>query len=362
MRWVILVIGLVFTHISYGLETTIRILGVYPSHQSLAQADMTAHLQMIASAWNNSNLPTYSGVTVQLLNNAVAVPINYPWVESTTFATVEEVYTQPQQATFAAMRAAWQADVIVLYINATSGGCGASSTYWHDANGAFVPGGNGLDLRFRNSAYISVAIPQCHELVSPHEIGHLLGGGHYLTPGLYQDSRASTHTVGLPYPPYTLVYGSIMSDPEDGILLRAYYYSQDFPGHGDANHNNVRAISTTASSVANYYEYPSVPPVLNPPINLYGFMTGCQDGWTGHDVFWQNHPATNVPVTHFEVWKSQPIGSANVYGWTVYVPYTPAWVIGADGRMRVKACSGYVCSAISTSFYDVTLSPACNNW
>ena len=113
--------------------------------------------------------------------------------------------------------------------------------------------------------------------------------------------------------------------------------------------------------MANYYEYPSGPPILNPPINVTGFNLGCVNGVeTRHDLYWSDDPATNVVVDHYEIWKSQPVGQPFIYGWTVYGPFSQSYVSGATARARVKACSGASCSAMSVSYYDAV--PVCSGF
>jgi len=149
-----------------------------------------------------------------------------------------------------------------------------------------------------------------------------------------------------------------VSDVAPWPLIEQPQYSRNEPAYGDAGHRNARTLAMTARSIANFYEYPSDPQVLNPPINLIGYDLGCYDDfYTRHDIYWQNDPATNVPVTHYELWYEQPIGQPYVYGWTSYAPYTPSYVWGATARDRIKACSGPSCSAMSASFYDAA--PTC---
>jgi hypothetical protein len=222
-----------------------------------------------------------------------------------------------------------------------------------------------LDLRFRHDWYISVVVPSgCPTTVAAHEFGHMGGGGHHSTGGrLYSDARAYVELLNIPELGLILYIGTALADPEDVepfALAPLPQYSRNEPAVGDAGHQNVRTLAITARSIANFYEYPSTPQVLNPPINLVGNLTACESGWTRHDVWWQNDPATNVPITHYDVWYSQPIGNPDAYGWTVYGPYSPVYVIGADSRIRTRACSGAQCSALSSSFYDALIWPACN--
>lgn len=341
----------------FGQETTIRILGTYPSGLSLSASRMTQQLQAIATSWNNSGLPGASVTTVQLLNQAVAVPVIYPGLPGTNDNIAATAYLEPS---IKALRDAWKTDVIVVFTDRNDF-CGVTYTQWDNSN--FVANTQGLDLRYRNKWYISAVNPACYVNVAPHEFGHVLGGGHFVTGGrLYSDARAWRFFVPGPFP-LVFWYGTALYDPGDAptppVVIPLLEYSRNSAGRGDATHQNVRTLSITARSVANFYEYPNVPPVLNPPINLYGINLGCSDGvYTRHDLYWSDDPATNVPINFYEVWKSQPVGQPFIYGWTVFGPSSQSYVSGATARARVNACSGSTCSALSQTYYDAN--PVCN--
>jgi hypothetical protein len=358
MKKIFIAFALIFAMDATAQETTIRILGAYPSHLSLSPTNMTSHLQAIATAWNSSGLPGGSVTTVQLLNGAVAVPVSYPGLPSTPGNASGDAHTQPS---IQALRNAWQADVILLFTNHTER-CGAMQTQWY--NGNFVPGAQGLDLRYRSQWFVPVVNPTCPTWISAHEFGHLAGGGHAITGDrLYSDGRAFIQFINLPEVSLVLYTGTALADESDREygaypLAGSLEYSRNSAGYGDDGHENVRTLSITARSIANFYEYPPTPPVLNPPINLYGVNLGCVNGVeTRHDLYWSNDPGTTAQITHYEVWKSQPVGNPFIYGWTVYSAYSQSYVAGATARARANACSGSTCSALSVSYYDAA--PMC---
>lgn len=319
---------------------------------------MTSHLQSIASAWNFTGLPSSAVTTIQLLNSSVAVPVVYPNLPGNAIDTSAVAYAQ---SGIVNLRRQYQADVIVLFTGHMER-CGATKLQW--ANGNFVPNVQGLDLRYRNQWYLSVVNPICDPVIASHEFGHLLGGGHTNTGSrLYSDGRAFLSRTPLYYNGVFIGWlnmATALGDPSDlpGEILSYFnWYSGDAAG----GHNNARTFGITARSVANYYEYPSGPPILNPSINVTGFNLGCVNGIeTRHDLYWSDDPATNVVITHYEIWKSQPVGQPFIYGWTVYGPFSQSYVSGATARARAKACSGAPCSAMSVSYYDAV--PACSGF
>jgi Metallo-peptidase family M12 len=360
MRSILIALLLLSSFSASAQETTIRVLGAYVTGLSLSTSQMTAQLQGIVSSWNSSGLPATSVTTVQLLNGAVAVPVNYPGLPSTMEATAEAAYQQPA---LTSVRQQWQADVIILFRSPAAGKCGAASTFWY--NGNFVPLTNGLDLRYRNTAYIGVVNPGCFTPATAHEFGHLLGGGHATDTSsrLYDDARAFVRTstdCNINRTPVcmTIYTGTALADyldvPAGSSFSTTLQYSRIATGYGDAGHNNVRTLAVTARSVANFYPYPTNPvAILRPPVNVLGINYGCaSNGTTRNYIFWQNDPATNVVVDRYEMWFSQPVTTFYQYGWTVFTPGTDSYVWGATARARPNACSGPTCSALSAEFYD----------
>jgi hypothetical protein len=105
---------------------------------------------------------------------------------------------------------------------------------------------------------------------------------------------------------------------------------------------------------AHTQQCPQIAPVLKPPVNLNAVNRGCIDGLrTRWDLYWANHPDTTAAVTHYDIWKSHPTSQPYVYGWTVYSTFSDSYLIGANARWRVNACSGGTCSELSPTSVEV---------
>lgn len=63
-KFVLLILALNCS-VALSQESVIRVLGAYPSHLNLSASEMTAQLQRIMLAWNDSGLPADSVITIQ---------------------------------------------------------------------------------------------------------------------------------------------------------------------------------------------------------------------------------------------------------------------------------------------------------
>jgi hypothetical protein len=236
--------------------------------------------------------------------------------------------------------------------------CGATRAQFLAGN--FIPDAQGMDLRYRNDAFVAVVPTGCPSVpAGAHEFGHLFGAGHQNSTAaerLYADSRAYSYAIYFPYGGGLLV-STTMGDRNEcstSCTISSQYSKNG--QYGDGSRQNARTLDIVAKSVANYISAPSPPtPILNPPINVTGYLiTSCvSPNATRHQVFWNDDPQTNVAVSTYQVWYSQPPGQPYVYGWSL--PYaqkfSDVYVGGANSEIRVNACTTSQCSALSASSY-----------
>ncbi|WIO74075.1 hypothetical protein QP938_12330 [Porticoccaceae bacterium LTM1] len=267
-------------------------------------------------------------------------------------------------------RAQFKADVVLVFTGTPSpvGICGKAKQplNWNLGAGGFLPLDPdipGTDRRYKDTHFYGVIATSqlCinNQLTAAHELGHILGAGHYSSSGLYSDSRGYHATSGIFGENVYTVMTSVDDLPEE--TWRDYeqvktFSHNNFAFHGDDDHENHRAVGTTAFSVANYYTAPPEPEpaVLVPPINLSGILLGHCDPppYTHHLILWEEGGST-AQYTHFEVWYSQPIGPYLVYGWSTGLSeFTQSYVYGADALVVIRVCDDQGnCSDFSESFF-----------
>jgi hypothetical protein len=256
---------------AFAIDTSIRVLGVYPQGASINAQYMRDQLNGISSSWNGTGLNGSSGISVEILNGANAVPASLPGMPT---ANVSISSWAPSQSDIVSLRNAWSADVVILFSPYTDpNSCGATQTGF--TNGNFIPDAQGMDLSYRNSAYDSVG---CDTTTGAHEFGHLSGAGHR-TDGdrLYSDSRAYSvlyydPTFGLNYEASTTMGHPVECPSVGGIFCWFMFEYSKSGGYGNGAHQNARTLGLLAKSLANYISTPTPPaPILNPPINVTGF-------------------------------------------------------------------------------------------
>lgn len=201
-------------------------------------------------------------------------------------------------------------------------------------------------------------------VLSLHEFGHLFGAGHEYTGGvhhyLYTDSHAYLFFLPFPYP-------TIRSNMHTAYLT-GYNWGQYSDAAGSAD--NVRVLLRTALSVANYrplFDPPPLPPPYPPPpsggcsLSQPAYMTQSQPvhcapfPYSRYFLTWGDSCPSQT--AYYRMWVEQPLGAGYLPDATVATPFTYAWVSGAPGRVRVQACNGGGCSALSPD--NVLLVPGC---
>ncbi len=360
---------------AFSLDNKIRILSVYTPQVSGKTGLMDQQLDHLKDIWQNSNLISSSGgITIEFANNGNHVPYPEDLMAAPMKNQVMEAFGQSHMTN---LRAQYAADLVVIFTKPTEK-CGAASSYWTGSGAAYLPKAStfGLDLRGANDkSYVVGVDPDCPRTVA-HEIGHVHGGQHFQEKlGLYSDSHAYSDETSIQIPGIgTISYYFQTSTADENITMEcagsqvpppqgpqacvpAPYYSNkgimvgdNF--YGDDEHENVRAISLTALSVANYWMGDPPQQVLEPPVNLYGLLIGvCSPSpWTQHEILWQEGGST-APVEGYEIWYIQAPYSIPVYGWTVTSESTPAFVYGAPATTFARTCNSSQCSGFASSFY-----------
>lgn len=345
---------------SHAVDTTVRVLGIHPTGTGGVPGTMVYHIQSMDEAWRATGLHTSSGVSVQLLNGGVPIEADLSTLPTLLRDTPRWAATHPPVVQ---LRDQYAADVVVVFTDA-SDLCGAVQGGF--INGNFLPT-NGVDLRYKDISHvIAISTDQiCWGPTGAHEFGHVFGGGHVAAsmqdnPRLYPDSRAYVRLVEGDWYPYNLAtalgaHGECTPHPTTSLCFFELRYSNNSPQAGNGDQQNARTLRLTALSVANYYQVdpPGPEPILNPPVNVHGFNLGCNAAnETRHDIYWSPHPATNVEVTEYQIWYSQPPDQLSVYGWSLpaYQEFDDAYVFGADAQVTIRACTTERCSADSASY------------
>jgi len=185
------------------------------------------------------------------------------------------------------LREIWAADITLLLtdeasVQTTQGTlpiCGLADGgaigIWLGAGRSFQPDSEGVDLRGSEDAWFALvataasAVP-CNLLKngSAHEIGHLMGGGHWATPNpgtepLNSNGRADRKLVYQTFPSYGIQTArTALSGPNACVSFSncpevTTYSSPSF--YGISSRQNVQTIAQTAKSVANYYRGDPIP-------------------------------------------------------------------------------------------------------
>jgi hypothetical protein len=353
------------------VETQITVLGVMLPGASYSRA--VTFLNDVADPvyWINNGV----GVTVRLAN--FGVPVDMPAPRLSTGSGPLD--TQFANATVDARthKLRKDADVIIYFTGVASNlqECGWAPQFFWASPGTqprWRPSGpDNLDLRGDDDWFQAIVVtggPLCAVAsdTAIHELGHLLGAGHEVPPAvsgsyLFSDSHAGFFSV------YGFQGRSIVTQdttrPFFAMWTAPWPYNiwQITP-----NAYNKKAVQTTGKSVANYRttEDPPLPPPPNPPpqplppgCTLQGPINpvavyvppACNPYPASRYNFYWDDMCPGV-VSHYRVEDQQPAGTGP---WVL--TDTTLWrglavgINGAPGRLRVKACSGAVCSVPSST-------------
>ncbi len=364
------------------IDREITVLALYSPPVAPELAKINTELSQLRQSWATTGIPVplrFANGGAPLQTTLFGIPFGSAGGQVDWAITSSEVR---------ALRDRHAADVVLIFTLKTNNTnqCGASRQIFNRANG-FRPATSGrfagLDLRGWESAHVSViqvgGLCRNQARVAAHEFGHLLGMGHHQAdsdpaPGLFADSSAHIRlrrqrvieddprlrleapavrqeeifialcTIGVTDACGRSMFGEIV------VPQRLATYSD---GTQDSANNNIRAMATTALSVANYIPPTVVPPPL-PPIALFGDLVGHCDPppYTHHEIAWSPNP-NNVPgsIVRYEVWATPSPVLPYRFAFATSIPQTPAYVFGADFSVRIKACNRRECSVLSSASY-----------
>ena len=337
---------------AWSLDSEIKILPVYASNAGSGAwiAKQKTALNYFETVWQNSNVV----VPVNILNNQNSLPLN-----SSLFGSSVQQHQQAESLqSLIDLRNNHGADLVVVFTTGVSDACGIAPTeYWINSSvpTTFIPNSSGVDLRAKEVGYIALVDIACGLDVTAHELGHLFGAGHVIAAGgshpyLFDDSHADAQFINLPPPLSILInYRTIVSDTDAECVNQTFPCEvlQNFSTRTD--HDNKKAVQTTALSVANYRQTPLI---LVPPDNIFGFLVAsCSPPpWDHHRMF-LSEGGSNVAIDHFEIFYSQPPTGSYVYGWSKSNEWSDVYVVGADSSMKVRACTTSLCSNLSSGSY-----------
>lgn len=356
---------------SIAQADTLKIMAVYDP--GVSTSNVVAQMSAIQTVFGNT--PGLGGLSITLVNGGV------PYVLSSalTGSTKELKRISARNSTsLNTLRNNHDADLVVVYTDDLFGSCGyAGITAVHNWSGAGAAVVGNPDLRQAEDYFVALVSETCTwNRVAAHEVGHLFGAGHQRaagagTRGLFTDSRGDFNEPD-PVATYTgdwtvMINSSMPLGCHPAWCTEIQSFSH--PGTStntpfNANFDNYLAVLATFSSVAAFREPPTCG--ITPPIFVTGSIQDIcwgNEGWTKHKMLWLD---TCPSATDFyKTYAQQPPGDPSGYDDfvdTVFAPIQQSifFVIGANANMKVKACEGGNCSALSSSWYLAQFHEECH--
>lgn len=370
-------------------DTSIRVVAISANGADTTVAAL--NMNQIGAVWQLSaptaipyGTPMNTPISIDILNFGVPVPISFSYNGTNTASqNLSDLRTNINQT---AVRGLWSADVVIvfvpdiLYNNNYDLICGATTSPFVEGNYFPDPNNFNMDLSDANYSYIALVStdPLCQEQqnqdysTAAHELGHIAGGAHQTSYGLYTSDRAHVGSVnynGTSYGWRSVVGAgtSVCLDLFNNYICTNWDFYSYSPGY-----DNKHTINYTVQSVANYFPTPPPPPPpscsLSTPENLSKVYLGCYNGVAVHSVSWDDAcPAATDFYPH--MYSTQSNGF-DLFGYSVF------GIVYADGsssysqavyqtqsfiHLKVLACDVSGCE----DYYDpthITLYNPCSNY
>lgn len=383
---------------AYATDTDIRVLSLLANNSSTSSA--LTHMAAMQVVYENSAIGSPGQVGINVIPIPIPIDIDIDNT-NTQIGIINSAYgTDFWAPDIEALRAANQADIVIIYTESLPGACGmARGNKWNNFPHVFQPGPggstNGLDLFQKDSHYIGFVSTSNNcdqeynngEYTGAHEFGHLLGGNHQNEQGLLPSDKANVGHYTSPSNTFSINWrspiGSVIVDDqnpsnnlgvehcyEDGDPDKDYLcyppllnYSNVYPN------DNKHTLDITALSVANWFQIGTPTGCsLSVPQNVSSIFLGCYNGVAVHSVSWED--ACPAETELFPFLYSTDTNPYNPFSYSMF------GLVEADGsssysqvvyqtqpfiHVKILACSGAGCTDWTDDTH-VTLNNPCSNW